>query len=174
MLVVPEAGIDPHYANVFAAPADRYEDYIVHDLISDVERKFPAARGTRRAIVGASLGGVGAVRLALSNPSVFVFAGGISSTIDDATRPSSPGGEAPPRALWTSRNGERRRSNDPFFLAGSVDPNRVPYIFLMCGDRERNWNANVNFVKLLTQCHIPHEFRAVAGGGHNWTRYCQS
>jgi S-formylglutathione hydrolase FrmB len=82
ILVMPE-GASSYYANAVDPPQDRYEDYIVSDLISDVENKFPAiASRSSRAIVGISMGGFGAVNLALRHPDLFVFAGGISSAID--------------------------------------------------------------------------------------------
>ncbi|HEY6373121.1 MAG TPA: hypothetical protein VIX37_21275 [Candidatus Sulfotelmatobacter sp.] len=50
VLVMPE-GAASYYANAVDPPQDRYEDYLVKDLISDVESKFPVATGrSRRAI----------------------------------------------------------------------------------------------------------------------------
>ena len=65
---MPEGG-SSYYTNAVDPPQDRYEDYIVKDLICDVERKFPVAAGrSNRAIVGVSMGGFGAVNLALRHP----------------------------------------------------------------------------------------------------------
>jgi predicted peptidase len=82
IFVMPE-GAYSYYTNAVDPPQDRYEDYIVGDLISDVEKRFPAAADrSKRAIVGVSMGGFGAVKLALRHPDLFAFAGGISSAID--------------------------------------------------------------------------------------------
>ena len=82
ILVMPE-GNSSYYTNSVDRPQDRYEDYIVHDLIADVESRFPAAIGrAHRAIAGVSMGGFGAVVLALKHPDLFVFAGGLSSALD--------------------------------------------------------------------------------------------
>jgi S-formylglutathione hydrolase FrmB len=63
ILVMPE-GNSSYYTNSAEKPADRYEDYIVKDLISDVEARFPAVVGREhRAIAGVSMGGYGAVKL---------------------------------------------------------------------------------------------------------------
>lgn len=79
---MPE-GSSSYYTNAVDPPQDRYEDYIVNDLILDVERRFPVAPGrSNRAIVGISMGGFGAVKLALRHPDLFSFVGGISSAID--------------------------------------------------------------------------------------------
>jgi len=89
ILVMPE-GDDSYYTNSAERPKDRYEDYIANDLISDVEARFPAATGrSNRAVVGISMGGFGAVKLALRHPELFTFAGGLSSAIDVPTRPFS-------------------------------------------------------------------------------------
>jgi S-formylglutathione hydrolase FrmB len=70
LLVMPE-GSSSYYTNAVDRPQDRYEDYIVHDLISDVEGRFPIATGRSiRAIVGISMGGFGAV--ALRHPDLFI------------------------------------------------------------------------------------------------------
>src|SRR5215813_3352966 len=44
ILVMPEGG-SSYYTNALDPPGDRYEDYITHDLIADVEHRFPAAPG---------------------------------------------------------------------------------------------------------------------------------
>ncbi len=63
ILVMPE-GNSSYYTNSADRPQDRYEDYIVHDLIADVEQRFPAATDrAHRAIAGVSMGGFGAVVL---------------------------------------------------------------------------------------------------------------
>jgi S-formylglutathione hydrolase FrmB len=63
ILVMPE-GNSSYFVNALDRPQDRYEDYIVKDLIADVESRFPAAPGSdHRAIAGASMGGFGAVVL---------------------------------------------------------------------------------------------------------------
>jgi S-formylglutathione hydrolase FrmB len=40
VLVMPEAD-ESYYTNSAEHPQDCYEDYVVHDLISDVESRFP-------------------------------------------------------------------------------------------------------------------------------------
>jgi S-formylglutathione hydrolase FrmB len=56
ILIMPE-GNSSYYTNAALKPEDKYEDYLVNDLASDVEARFPAAEGrTNRAIVGVSMG----------------------------------------------------------------------------------------------------------------------
>jgi S-formylglutathione hydrolase FrmB len=59
ILVMPE-GNSSFYLNAAQIPRDKYEDYLVHDLVKDVEGRFPALMGrAHRAIVGISMGGLG-------------------------------------------------------------------------------------------------------------------
>jgi enterochelin esterase-like enzyme len=46
VLVMPQ-GDDSYYTNSVERPQDRYEDYIVNDVISDVGSKFPVSLGSR-------------------------------------------------------------------------------------------------------------------------------
>jgi len=88
ILVMPE-GNSSYYVNSAERPQDRYEDYIVKDLISDVEARFPAdSSRSNRAIIGISMGGFGAVNLSFKHADLFVFAGAMSPAIDVRVDPS--------------------------------------------------------------------------------------
>jgi S-formylglutathione hydrolase FrmB len=119
ILVMPE-GNSSYYTNSADRPQDRYEDYIVHDLISDVESRFPASTGrTHRAIAGVSMGGFGAVVLALKHPDVFVFVGGLSSALDVPSRPFSikrVGQYRQHSSIFGPWGSPSRRASDPFVL----------------------------------------------------------
>ena len=173
LLVMPEAA-NSYYTNAVDPPQDRYEDYIVHDLIADVESRFSVATGrANRAVVGVSMGGFGAVKLALHHPDLFIFAGGISSAIDVPRRAFSikrfqqshhynlifgPGGS------------QTRTDNDPFILLRTARPENTPYFFLTCGEQEGLLPANREFAAELARRHFQHEFHTVHGG-HDWNQW---
>lgn len=173
ILVMPE-GASSYYANAVDPPQDRYEDYIVSDLISDVENKFPAiASRSSRAIVGISMGGFGAVNLALRHPDLFVFAGGISSAIDVPRREFSIKRLHQSRhysAIFGPSGSQTRRDNDPFVLVRTANPETTPYLFLTCGEQEGLLPANREFAKLLEARHFRYEFHTVPGG-HDWNQW---
>ena len=173
ILVMPE-GASSYYTNAAARPADRYEDYVVKDLIADVESRFPAATGREnRAIVGVSMGGFGAVKLALKHPELYAFAGGISSALDVPSRPFSIKRMRQylgHRAIFGPWGGETRRENDPFVLIQSADPERVPFLFLTCGEQEGLLPANRRFATLLGRRHFRYEFHTMRGG-HDWNQW---
>jgi S-formylglutathione hydrolase FrmB len=173
ILVMPE-GDDSYYTNSVERRQDRYEDYIVNDLISDVEGRFPASSDrAHRAIVGVSMGGFGAVKLALSHPQLFAFAGGLSSAVDVPSRPFSVKRVSQwshHKSIFGPWKSEARRNNDPFVLARSADPSKIPYLFLTCGQQEGLLPSNRQFAGLLEARHFNYEFHAVPGG-HNWSQW---
>lgn len=176
ILVMPE-GNSSYYTNAVEHPQDRYEDYIVNDLILDVENRFPVAADRQsRAIAGVSMGGYGAIKIALRYPKLFAFAGGLSPAVDVPSRPFSikrPFQWRFHRSIFGPTGSQTRHDNDPFVLARSADPEMTAYFFLVCGDREGLLPANRAFADLLAQLHIRHEFHVVAGG-HNWSQWNRS
>jgi S-formylglutathione hydrolase FrmB len=173
LLVMPEGG-SSYYTNAVDPPQDRYEDYIVRDLISDVESKFPVATGrSNRAIVGVSMGGFGAVKLALRHPDLFIFAGGISSAIDVPRRAFSIKRLEQSRhysSIFGPSGSPARRDNDPFVLVRTASPDVTPYFFLTCGEQEGLLPANREFATLLAARHFRFEFHTVPGG-HDWNQW---
>lgn len=173
ILVMPE-GNSSYYVNSATNSQDRYEDYIVKDLISDVEQRFPAAQ-TRdeRAIIGISMGGFGAIVLGLKHPELFAFVAGMSSALDVPSRPFSIRRISQWRrfrAIFGSWNGQHQRENDPFLLARSADSATAPYFFLSCGDKEGLLAANTKFAALVRKRDFPYEFHVVPGG-HDWNQW---
>jgi putative tributyrin esterase len=175
ILVMPE-GNSSYYVNSATRPEDRYENYIVTDLISDVESKFPAERDrSGRAIVGVSMGGFGAVKLALSHPDLFSFAAGISPAIDVPSRPFSVKRISQWRqhsSIFGPWGSEARQNRDPFVLARSANPGQIPYLFLSCGEQEGLMPANRRFAELLASRHFQYEFHP-GPGGHDWNQWNQ-
>ncbi len=175
ILVMPE-GESSYYTNAADRPQDHYEDYIATDLIADVEKQFPAVPGrANRAIMGISMGGFGAVNLALKHPDLFIFAAGISSALDVPSRPFSIKRIQQYRqhaAIFGPWKSEHRRTNDPYVLARSADPAKTPYLYLTCGDQEGLLPANRQFAALLKDRHIPSEFHP-GPGDHDWNQWNQ-
>ena len=173
VLVMPE-GESSYYVNAADRPRDRFEDYIVKDLIADVEQKFPVLHGREhRAIVGVSMGGFGAIVLGLKHPELFSFAGGLSSALDVPTRPFSIKRISQwrsHRSIFGPWNGNNQRGNDPYLLVTATDPNKSPYLFLSCGEQEGLLPANRKFAALLQRLRFQYEFHA-GHGGHDWSQW---
>lgn len=173
VLVMPQ-GDYSYYVNAVERPEDRYEDYIVQDLLSDVEARFAIGSDRRnRAIVGVSMGGFGAIKLALSHPDLFAFAGALSPAIDVPRRRFSWMRIQQYRSqssIFGPWDSSARQRNDPFLLARSVDPAKAPYLFLACGEGESLLSPNREFAAVVTEQHLRHEFH-VLPGGHDWKQW---
>jgi putative tributyrin esterase len=173
LLIMPEGG-SSYYTNSAGRPRDRYEDYIVNDLVADAESRFPVASGrANRAIVGVSMGGFGAVKIGLRHPELYAFAGGISSAVDVPRRRFSIKRIQQWRfhsEIFGPSGSQTRRDNDPFVLAGSANPETAPYFFLTCGEQEGLLPSNREFAALLKQRHFRYEFHTGAGG-HEWKQW---
>ena len=173
LLVMPE-GESSYYTNAVDPPDDRFEDYIVHDLITDVEARFPVAAGrANRSIVGVSMGGFGAVKIGLRHPDLFVFAAGLSSALDVPRRQFSIKRWQQSRhynSIFGPSGSPTRRENDPFVLVRTANPEAAPYFFLTCGEQEGLLPANREFAALLAERHFNYEFHT-AQGSHDWNQW---
>jgi len=171
ILVMPEAE-SSYYTNSEDRAKDRFEDYIVKDVIAEVETRFPAD-SSRRAIAGVSMGGFGAIKLAMKYPTLYGFVGALSPAIDVPTRRFSFKRISQYRyhasifGAWGSRT---RRDNDPFVLARQVDPKNAPFMFVTCGEQEGLLPSNRQFAALLAERKFRFEFHS-GPGGHNWNQW---
>ena len=173
ILVMPE-GNSSFYLNAALRPQDRYEDYITRDLVMDVEARFPAKTGRgNRAIVGISMGGFGAVKLALSHPELYAFAAGLSSAIDVPERQFALGHA---RQWWLFRSifgpmgSAERAARDPFSMVLHADPKAAPYLYLTVGEQEPLLEPNQRFAELLKKQGFAFEFHTMPGL-HDWTQW---
>jgi putative tributyrin esterase len=173
LLVMPE-GESSYYTNAVDPPQDRFEDYITYDLLTDVGKRFPVAPGRgNRAIIGVSMGGFGAVKIALRHPDLFAFAAGLSSAIDVPRRAFSIKRMHQSRhytAIFGPAGSQTRHDNDPLVLVRTANPESAPYFFLTCGEQEGLLPANREFAALLEQRRFRYEFHTIRGG-HDWNQW---
>jgi S-formylglutathione hydrolase FrmB len=108
----------------------------VHDLIAEVESRLPAASGrAHRAIAGVSMGGFGAVVLALKHPDLFILAGGLSPALDVPSRPFSikrVGQYRQHSSIFGPWGSQSRHASDPFVILRCAKSSQTPYLFLTC------------------------------------------
>jgi len=80
MIIVMPAAKNSWYVNSESDPSLRYEDYIMYDLPKYVNSLYPIDT-THEAIAGLSMGGYGALDLALRHPNTFQFVGDLSGAL---------------------------------------------------------------------------------------------
>jgi putative tributyrin esterase len=176
IIVMPE-GNNSWYTDSATVPSEKYESYILQELIPDVERRFRASREREgRAIGGLSMGGYGALKFGVKHPEMFVFVASLSGALDAAswTEADLKGLESIWRTLqpvYGAENSETRTANDLSKLFRELPAGRLaalPYIYVDCGTEDALLSTNRSFVDILLTRKIPHEFRELPGG-HSWT-----
>src|SRR3977135_2025223 len=76
LIVVMPEGKNSWYVDSEGVTADKYETYILTELIPDVDKRFRTIQARYgRAVAGLSMGGYGAINNGLKYPASFVFAG---------------------------------------------------------------------------------------------------
>jgi len=168
LILVMVQGDFSYYQNAALKPEDKYEDYLVNDLIADVEARFPAAKGREsRAIIGISMGGFAVAKLALSRPELFSFVGALSPSIDVCNRRFHLMQWWRLTRIFGPVGSKTRTMSDPFLLMQSANPAVTPYIYLTAGEHEPLLEPNRRFAARLRERHFEYEFHTKPGG-HDW------
>lgn len=174
LLLVMVDGDCSYYSNAALKPKDKFEDYLVRDIVSDVESRFQVAVGREhRAIVGVSMGGFAAVKLALARPDLFAFAGALSPAIDAPSRPFSWRRLSQSirfRTIFGPQGSKSRTTSDPFVLVKSSDPAKTPHLFITAGNSEPLLDPIRRFANLLAKHGYAYEFHTKPGG-HDWNEW---
>jgi putative tributyrin esterase len=167
LIVMPDAD-DSWYTNSATIPRDKFEDYITQDLISEIDRKYRTIRErSARAIAGLSMGGYGAVKLALEHPDLFAFAASLSGAFNapgdlDHVRPEFG---ANLLEVFGKAGSRTRTENDIFLLLKTV--HAYPYFYLACGTEDFFLGTNRALAAQLSSQRVPYEYHETTGG-HTW------
>jgi len=179
VLVVMPDGADGWYVD---APdgAGRYETAVLDDLAAHVEATY-RARGDRagRAVVGLSMGGFGALRLAMHHPDRFVAAASLSGALFPPGTYAAPETAGMPAALFRGAFGTpfdriRLRRASPFAVVEALAARHaagapVPALYLTTGDDD-HFGFETGAMRLylaLEAAGLPSEIR-VTDGDHVW------
>lgn len=175
VIVVTPEGNNGWYIDSATVPAEKYETYILEELIPDIERRYRAnASREGRAIAGLSMGGYGAMKFGLKHPEMFVFAGSMSGALSAASWGEKQLDPGPIRDSLMQTFGPAesltRVANDVLRLAREFSTKQKtppPYLYIDCGTEDFLFKDNREFVQLLVELKLPHEYRQLPGT-HNW------
>jgi putative tributyrin esterase len=143
---------------------ERFEEYLIQDLIPWVEHAFPVRPGRESRVVGGlSMGGYGSTYLGLKHPDLFCSVGAHSAafeahTIQDRFLPTfGPPGSAV------------RQEADLFArVEASVNAGAaLPALFIDCGTEDFLLESNRRFHTHLKRLGVPHHY-AEHPGAHDW------
>lgn len=175
LIVMPDAD-DSWYVNSATVPEDRFEDYVVKDLIPEIDSHFRTIQErSARAIAGLSMGGFGAVKFGLKYPQMFAFAGSISGAFDAPLGLDTRVQEYRRKLLraFGPSDSPTRSANDLFRLLDQVGANRFPYLYIECGTEDGFLPINRDFVSSLPKRKIVFEYHETPGG-HSWDYWDRS
>lgn len=149
------------------------ETYLMEELLPHLGRTHPEMDQSRLAVVGLSMGGHGALTLALKHPQKFRAVGSLSGVTDPAAhagdRPlhrqlkieEALGPAGPEGSLWRERGAAGLTEKCPKNLAGRP-------LILSVGREDRLTLAeNRAYHQLLNRLKISHVYRE-RPGGHDW------
>lgn len=178
LIVVMPDGENSWYVNSPFKPQDRFEDYLVHDIPAYIRQSY-SVDTTRQAIAGLSMGGYGAVMIALRHPHQFQFSGDLSGALtftrelNDTTRPVGRLIAASLRRLARSEAIDLdafRRTYDIFDLAAQHKGDTSTYYYFAVGVQD-SFRDFLPMHRALTDSlrawKIPYEYHELQGG-HTW------
>jgi S-formylglutathione hydrolase FrmB len=173
IIVTPEGG-DGWYTDNLKKDGDKYESYIINELIPEIDKKYRTIdRRDKRAVAGLSMGGYGSIKFGMKYPDKFVVVGSFSGAIGAAsiTEKEFPGAIGKSiDEIFGPADGVIRKANDPFDLlrrAPAESIKQLPFIYLDCGTEDFLFKNNRDFVNLLIEKKVAHEYRELPGA-HNW------
>lgn len=172
MVVMPNGGRS-FYVDAPGGPA--YDTAIARDLIRFIDTRFNTIADRKgRVVCGLSMGGYGALHLALGHPDLFCAAVSHSGALQyghenlEDRQPQSPEEEAwiteCVRILGPSPRGG---PNDLYALAERVPLEKRPALRIDCGHDDYLLQANRDFHAHLTAIGYPHEYEEFPGA-HTW------
>lgn len=176
ILVMPE-GDDGWYSDAANAPNDKYESYIIQELIPEIDKKFRTkSNRENRVIAGLSMGGYGSIKFGLKYPEKFVLVGSFSGALGAASislKTIGNGWKALTdsiKKVYDADDSQTRKDNDIFKIVREIPNEKIkslPFIYLDCGTEDGLIQSNREFNLLLAEKKIPHEYRELPGK-HDW------
>jgi diacylglycerol O-acyltransferase / trehalose O-mycolyltransferase len=186
LVVMPEAGAVGFYSNWRGGAKPAWETYHLGEVREILERGYGA--GTRRAVAGISMGGLGAMDYAARHPGLFRAAAsysGLLHPLEDVRFYLSlfSAHTDDPLDIWGDPSRQRRvwAAHDPTELAGRLRGTRLfvsagdgrPGPFEQPGQPEDVVETTVHregraFAGRLQRGHIPFEADFYGHGFHNW------
>ena len=165
ILVMPDGGHESWYIDSPFDSGSRYETFIGDEVVSYVDLHFRTIATQRaRAITGASMGGFGALRIALDRPDTFGAVGSISGAVDPRCCADEPGidhvfGDPGRHPSFWDRNVIAASASA--FVRAHLD------LTIDCGRDDAFVGSNRTLHERLVALGVPHDY-AERPGGHTW------
>lgn len=176
IIVTPE-GNDGWYSDSATVPNDKYESYIIEELIPQIDKNY-RTYGDRqhRTIAGLSMGGYGSLKFGLKYPDKFILVGSFSGALGATSWSEKTLGNGwkaltdSIMSVYGADESQTRKDNDIYKIVREISAEKaktLPFIYLDCGTEDFLIQQNRDFNALLAEKKIPHEFRELPGK-HDW------
>lgn len=181
VIVTPEGG-NGFYTDSITQPTDRYETYLIKELVPEVDKNFRTISDrSGRGIAGGSMGGYGALKFGIKYPQMFAVAaswfGAVNAAAwrNDEQLASIPFTKIIPNidktlySIFGHGSGPALPENDLFHLFEQIPQdkiNQLPFFYLDCGteDEAKLLEPNKKLAEFMVLRKIPHEYRDYPGG----------
>ncbi|MES2148914.1 MAG: alpha/beta hydrolase family protein [Pseudomonadota bacterium] len=165
IIVMPDGGYDKWYVDSPVSPGDKYETYIGKEVVALIDQRFRTlAQKSARAITGLSMGGFGALHIALDQAATFGAAGSISGGVDPRPFPDrwniagAFGDPVRNAAYW---NEVAIINNVQRFSGAGID------LAIDCGVDDFFVPSNRALHQRLLELKVAHDY-SERPGGHSW------
>ncbi|WGQ15400.1 alpha/beta hydrolase [Sphingobacterium faecium] len=171
IVVCPDGGFDSWYWDIVGDKNYQYDTFVSQELVHYIDTHYATKKDrSARAITGLSMGGHGAMTLAINHQATYGAAGSTSGGLDIRPFPMN----------WNIRNRIGTYSSQPMeWEAKSVinlihllEPNRLELI-IDCGKEDFFYKVNLAIHDKLDYHNIAHTFMT-RSGAHNWDYWSKS
>jgi S-formylglutathione hydrolase FrmB len=150
-----------------------YWTFVSEELPELVATFFQVSQDPRDTFVaGLSMGGYGALKLALRRPERFAAAASLSGALDVARLPPARAGSEDPRLFERVFGGRDVAGTDDDLLAligqAAVHPGDLPALYVACGTDDALLADNERFLAACDEAAVDVR-RDLGPGGHEWS-----
>lgn len=171
ILVCPDGGYSSWYLDSPIDSAFQYESYITKDLLTYIDKHYSTiANRWARAITGLSMGGHGALYLAIRNKDLFANAGSMSGGVD--LRTSTKKYDLAKRLGSYEKHPEEWDNRSVINMVKFLK-NKELNMIIDCGVADFFYQINAALHRRLTALDIDHDY-IERPGGHNWEYWTNS
>ena len=164
MIIVCPDGENSWYLDSPVNSASQFETYITKELVESIDNKYKTRPSSAaRAISGFSMGGYGALRLAILHPDVFGACGSMSGAVD--CRPFPKVYKLSSQLGSLVANKKRWDENVIINMLGKLNSETLS-IIMDCGKEDEFLTVNEQLHQAMLHKGIKHKY-SVESGGHN-------
>lgn len=171
MVVCPDGGFGSWYWDIANDRNYQYETFVSKELVDYIDQHYATVKDRKgRAITGLSMGGHGALSLAIKHQDLYGAAGSTAGGVDFRPFPLN----------WEIKDRIGNYADAPQIWDDRVVINMIPKLLnnklrlmIDCGKEDFFYPVNVALHDKLMYHNINHTF-VTSEGGHNWTYWSRS